>query len=86
MSRVNVKLPVEAHAALSKLASETRRPMGDLLAEMIEREQRRRLFDEADASYDRLLANPAAWAEYQEEIRTLEGPIMDGLEDDPWVE
>lgn len=86
MASVTVKVPVETHAKLAALATEDRRPMGEVLTDLIERERRRRLFDDGDAAYARLREDPAAWAEYQEELRSLEGTLMDGLEDDPWVE
>jgi hypothetical protein len=86
MGSVTVKVPIEARAKLAEFANEDRRPMGEILAELIERERRRRLFDEGDAAYARLQDDPAAWAEYQEELRSLEGTLLDGLEDDPWVE
>ena len=85
MATVTVKLPSGAHAELAKIATADKRSMGEVLAELIERE-RRRLFDEADAAYARLRADPAAWADYQAELRSLDGSLMDGLEDDPWVE
>lgn len=81
-----VKIPTASHAALAGLAAEQDRPMGEILADLIERERRRRLFDQADAAYVRLQADPEAWAEYQAELRSMEGTLMDGLKDDPWVE
>ena len=81
-----VKLSREAHATLATLAQERGLAMSALLAELIEQARRQRFFDEADAAYERLQADPAAWADYQAEIRSLEGTLMDGLEDDPWVE
>lgn len=86
MPSVTVKVPSEAHQKLAAMATEDRRTMGEVLAELIERERRRRLFDGADEADARLQADPEAWAEYQEELKSLEGTLMDGLEDDPWVE
>ena len=86
MSTITVKVPRTAHAILVDFATSDQRPMGAVLAEIIERERRRRLFDKADAAYARLQADPIAWADYQAELKSLEGTLMDGLEDDPWVE
>ncbi len=86
MAAVTVKVPSEAHGKLAELAGADKRSMGEVLAELIERERRRRLFDEADAAYARLEADPEAWADYQAELRSMGGSQMDGLKDDPWVE
>ena len=86
MASVTVKIPSAAHAKLAALATAQERSMGEVLADLIEQEERRRLFDEADAAYARLQADPAAWADYQAEIRSMEGTLMEGLEDDPWIE
>lgn len=86
MAAVTLKISPETHAVLAELAAEDKRAMGEVVAEMTERERRRRLFDRADAAYARVRADPVAWADYQSELRSLEGTLMDGLEDDPWVE
>ena len=86
MPSTTVKISVEAHAKLLDLAASRRQPMGEVLADLIERERRRAFFDEAEAAYARLQADPVAWADYQAEIRSLEGTLLDGLEDDLWVE
>lgn len=86
MAAVTVKLPARAHATLAELASADRRPMGEVLTDLIERERRHRLFDRADAAYLRLRADPAAWADYRAELQSMEGSLMDGLAADPWIE
>ena len=86
MAAVTVKVPSEAHGKLAELAGADKRSMGEVLAELIEGERRRRLFDAADAAYARLEADPKAWADYQAELRSMDGSLMDGLKDDPWVE
>ena len=86
MATVTVKIPSEAHAKLGSFAAAAKRPMGEILADLIERERRRRFWDEYDRSIQLLRADPAAWADYQGEIRSMEGTLMDDLEDDPWIE
>lgn len=75
MAVATVKIPADSHATLTSLAAEQQQSMGALLADLIERERRRRLFDEADAAYTRLKANPEAWAEYQAELKSMEGTL-----------
>lgn len=86
MATLTVKLPKTAHAKLADFSAEDRRPMSEILGDLIERERRRRFFEKADAAYLRLQADPAAWADYQAELRSLDGRLMDGLKDDPWEE
>ncbi|HET8524148.1 MAG TPA: hypothetical protein VFL82_13015 [Thermomicrobiales bacterium] len=57
-----------------------------VLEELIERERRKTFLEGLNADFARLKANPRGWAEYQAELRSMEGTLMDGLEDDPWVE
>lgn len=86
MASTTVKLSIEARAALAELAADQGKAMSDLLAELIERERRRRFLEGLNADFARLLEDPVAWADYQAESRSMEGTLMDGLEDDPWIE
>lgn len=86
MAAVTVKIPLEAHAKLAALARERHRPMSDILADLIEQARRQTRLEALNAAFARLRADPAAWAEYQAEIRSMEGTLMDGLKDDPWIE
>ncbi|HEV2107544.1 MAG TPA: hypothetical protein VGR16_04725 [Thermomicrobiales bacterium] len=81
-----VKIPTEAHAHLAELAADQERSMGDLLADLIEQERRRAFWEETNAAYARLKADPEAWADWQAEIRSMEGTLMDGLDEYPWEE
>jgi hypothetical protein len=81
-----VKLSRDAHADLAALAKVRGLAMSALLADLIERERRRAFLAAANEDYARLRADPEAWADYQAEIKSMEGTLMDGLEDDPWVE
>jgi hypothetical protein len=62
------------------------RQMTTVVEALIDQELRRRFFEELNASFARLRANPREWAEYWAEFESMEGTLMDGLEDDPWVE
>ena len=86
MTAATVKIPRESHAALAALAAESKRPMGEVLASLIERERRRRFLEGANRDFARLRADPEAWADYRAEHLAMEGTLMDGLEDDPWSE
>ena len=81
-----VKIPLDAHAHLAELAADQERPMGDLVAELIEKERRRAFMVAANEDYARLRADPEAWADWQAEIKSMEGTLMDGLDEYPWEE
>ncbi len=83
---VTVKISAQAHAKLAELATTRKRSMGDLVAELIEREERQSFLEAANEDLRRLQSDPVAWADYQAEIQSMEGTLMDGLENDPWVE
>lgn len=81
-----VKIPAAAHAHLAELAADQERPMGDLVADLIEKERRRAFWQETNAAYARLRADPVAWADWRAEIKSMEGTLMDGLDEYPWEE
>lgn len=86
MATMTLKISSETHAVLAELAAEDKQAMGEVVAAMTERERRRRFLEGANEDLERLRADPAAWADYQAEIRSMEGTLMDGLEDNPWEE
>jgi hypothetical protein len=54
-------------------------PMAHLVAKAVEEYKRARFFDDLDAAFSRLKADPAAWAEEQEERAQSEKTLLDGL-------
>lgn len=86
MAPTTVKIPQKAHAALVGMAAEQKRPLSELLADLIEQERRRAFLVASNEAFARLRADPEEWADYQAEHRGTEGTLMDGLEDDPWIE
>lgn len=57
--------------------------MQTILEHAVEEERRRRFFDEADAAYAKLRAEPEAWAGYQDELALWDSTLMDGLKEEP---
>ncbi len=86
MAMTTVKISTETRDKLADLAAARKRPMSEVLADIVERERRRAFLEGLNQDFARLRADPAAWADYQAEIRSMEGTLMDGLEDDLWVE
>jgi len=58
-----IRVSEDTRDRFSKLASETGRPMTQLLDEAADALERRLFFDQLDARYAELRADPDAWAE-----------------------
>ncbi|MBA3379492.1 MAG: hypothetical protein H0T93_11475 [Chloroflexia bacterium] len=74
-----VKLKPETHAALQELAREENRPMGDIVADSLQRYKKEEFWRRARLSVERLKADPVAWKGFQEEIAVWDGMAGDGL-------
>ena len=61
----------------AKLASETGRPMTQLLDEAADALERRVFFDRLDARYTELRGDPGAWAEIESERALEDGAVGD---------
>ena len=77
MASTTVELSADAHATLAALAQERRRPMSELLAELIERERRRAFLVGLNEDFARLQADPAAWADDQAEVASMDSTLTD---------
>lgn len=84
MPTTTVRIRNNDHASLRAWAEEDDLSLTDEIAAIIEEKRRERFFDEADRAYARLKEDPEAWENLQEEYRSLEGTLMDGLEEWPW--
>jgi predicted transcriptional regulator len=86
MSTVTIRIADETHATLRQLAREQGRTIAQVANEAIDQYAREQFLAGLNEDYARLQADPAAWADWQAELKSLEGTLMDGLEDDPWTE
>lgn len=67
-----IRVSEDTRDRFARLASETGRPMTQLLDEAADALERRLFFDEMDARYAELRSDPDVWAEIESE-RSLEG-------------
>jgi hypothetical protein len=65
-----------------RLAAREGKPLTRSLDEVAAREERRAFWEEYRQAVERLRADPAARADYQDEQRELEGTLMDGIDAD----
>ena len=73
-----IRVSEDTRDRFSKLASETGRPMTQLLDEAADALERRLFFDQLDARYAELRADPDAWAEIEVERSLEDGALGDG--------
>lgn len=81
---VLIRVSVEARDKFARFAEEDHtsiREMVDAAANKIERERFWKNYREA---FEKLKADPAEWAAYQEEITAWDATLMDGLEEYPF--
>lgn len=74
-----VKLRPDVHAALQELAREEDRPMGEIVADSLQRYRKDRFWERARRSVEALKTDPIAWQGYQNEIAVWDGLSGDGL-------
>jgi hypothetical protein len=68
-----VELRPEVHAALEELAREENRPMGEIVADALQRYRKEKFWARARLSVERLKADPVAWQGYLDELAMREG-------------
>jgi len=84
MSRTTVHIRPETLAKVREMAAKEQRPMCEIVEEAIEARRRKVFWDECNAAFAELRADPVAWAEELEERRLWDNTLMDGLEDDEY--
>lgn len=82
MPALTVRITPSAHRTLRALAERSGRSMQDLLDEAVEELRRKRFFEQMNAAYARLKADPRASKEEQADRAAWEGTLGDGLEAD----
>ena len=80
MSAPTVRISEASHQILKELAEQTGQTMMDVLDKALDAYRRKVFFEQLNAAYAALRADPAAWAEVEEERRSMDGCLMDGLD------
>ncbi len=86
MSTVTIRVSEETHLLLRSLADERQQQIGDLVATAVKRFDEQAFWDEVEAGYAALRADPEGSAAFDAEVAEWDVTLNDGLEDDPWVE
>jgi predicted transcriptional regulator len=87
MSIPAVQLSEAAQRMLRELAEQTGQTVSEILDKALDAYRRKLFFDELNAGYAALRADPVAWAELEEERKLWDATLMDGLDpDERWTD
>lgn len=87
MSAPTVRITEESHQILKNLADQTGQTMMEVLDKALDAYRRKLFFEELDAGYAELRADPKAWAEHIAERKQWDATLMDGqAPDERWTE
>ena len=75
-----VRISEQAHQRLREMAAQSGEPMQTIIDKALEQYRRQRFWEECNAAYAALQQDPEAWGDYQKELKSFEGTLMDGLE------
>jgi predicted transcriptional regulator len=87
MSAPTVRISEAAHRILKELADQTGQTMLEVLNKALDAYRRKLFFEQMNAGYAELRADPEAWAEHLAERRQWDATLMDGLDpDERWTQ
>src|SRR5579864_7655038 len=87
MSAPTVRISETSHRVLKNLADQTGETMMEVLDKALDAYRRKLFFEQLNAGYAELRADPAAWAEHLAERQQWDATLMDGLDpDERWTE
>jgi hypothetical protein len=85
MSTPEVNLSEASLLILRELAEQTGQSMSEILDKALDAYRRKLFFEQLNAGYAALRADPEAWAEELEERKLWDATLMDGLDaDERW--
>jgi predicted transcriptional regulator len=79
-----IRVDQQTRDALVKLADKEHMSIGAVVREAVDKYRRDQFFAQVREELNRLKANPEEWADYQAELASMDGTLLDGLEDLPW--
>jgi hypothetical protein len=87
MSAPTIPISEASHQLLLDLAEQTGQTITDVLDKALDTYRRKLFFDQMNAGYAELRADPEAWAEQLAERKLWDATLMDGLDPgERWTE
>ena len=83
MATTSVRVDQETYDWLKRRAKEESKPMGAVVTELIQQEERQAFRRGMAEGFARLRQDPEAWAGYKREFEAWDVTLMDGLENEP---
>jgi hypothetical protein len=80
MSAPTVRISEASHQILKELAEQTGQTMMDVLDKALDAYRRQLFFEQTNAGYAELQADPKAWAEHLAERKQWDATLSDGLD------
>src|SRR5271154_4080517 len=87
MSKVTVEISETSDAMLRELAKQTGQSIVEVLDKALAAYRREVFFEQMNAGYAELRADPQAWEEFEKDRKEWDGTLMDGLDaDERWTQ
>jgi hypothetical protein len=87
MSAPTVRISETSHQILKEVADQTGQTMMAVLDMALDAYRRKLFFDQVNAGYSELRADPEAWAKHLAERKLLDATLLDGLDpDEHWTQ
>lgn len=83
MASTTVRIRPHTYRILREMAKKHDESLPDALDRIIEEKRRAQMFQEANAVYAAIAADPVADASWRAEIAAWDGTLLDGLPDEP---
>jgi predicted transcriptional regulator len=80
MENQTVRVSKETHAALRRLSEKTGSSMTAILDAAVKDYEKNKYWEEYDAGYAALKADPEKWADFRKELEAWDVTLADGLE------
>ena len=83
MATTTVRIRPHTYRVLQDMARDRGESLPDALERIIEEQRRAQMFQEANAAYAAIAADPVKNASWRAEIAAWDGTLLDGLPDEP---
>ena len=83
MTSTTVRIRAHTYRVLREMAKEHGESLSEALDRIVEEKRRAQMFQEANAAYAAIAADPVASASWRAEIAAWDGTLRDGLPDEP---
>jgi predicted transcriptional regulator len=78
-----VRVDDKIHETLQRLSKVERRPISQIVGELVEQYDKKTFWNGMKEDYERLRADPEAWSDYQKEAEEWSSKTGDPLADEP---